>query len=382
MGLLDTLKAAGGAALMAGSCMGVAPLAQAATAAAVPRYTIKALGVPPSVESLFPSDLNDLGEVTGWARKEGSVSPFGVGFVYRDGLTTLLEPSPPDVDTPGLAINNRGEVAGFIRGPVLESPRPVIYRNGSVVDLRPEPVDRYAGMARDINNAGVTTGQIGGQSFIHDGTQARFLDIAGEASHTGLAISDAGEVLIQGGRPGEPRFYLYRESRATQLPQFGPDPSWRTYYHAMNNAGQVLGAVESCCESGPEFIYNYMDGSVHFIDVPDQSAFAAYDINDSGWIVGDWFAGKGFLYRNGQLQAFGDLLPPDVRDQWRDVRLAGMNNTGQILGTGVFAGPDGSAFRTFVATPVPEPGAAALTLAGLGVVGWAARARRNCSTQN
>jgi hypothetical protein len=382
MGVLETLKATFGSALVAASCMGAALPAQAAAAAAVLRYEIKALAVPAGADALIASDLNDLGAVTGWVRNEGNPTPYGVGFVWRNGRTTLLDPPAPAVASPGLAINNRGEVAGAVLDATLAA-RPFVYRNGSIVDLRPEPVDRYAGGATDINNAGAVTGALetpGGpfKTFVHDGRQLKFLEVQGETNHAGLAINDAGDVLMQSVYPDRVSHYLYRDGQVTKLPEFGPDPDpgWRTFYDTMNNAGQLLGYVESVDQPGPRFIYNSLDGTVDFLNVPDPGVISPADLNDSGWVVGYWGGRNGFIYRDGQLLAFDELLRPDVRAQWSDMRLVGVNNAGQVIGTGLLAGPDGSVFRTFVATPVPEFDTAALMLAGLGAVAWVTRQRR------
>ena len=77
------------------------------------------------------------------------------------------------------------------------------------------------------------------------------------------------------------------------------------------------------------------------------------------------------LYADGTLHALDQLLRPADTARWNLIEAFDINDAGQIL-------LQGERKRTgewgvLIATPVPEPAALALMVAGLGVVGTAAR---------
>jgi probable HAF family extracellular repeat protein len=101
------------------------------------------------------------------------------------------------------------------------------------------------------------------------------------------------------------------------------------------------------------------------------SASNAFALNDLGEVVGSadntFGAQRAFLYSGGVMVDLNSLLPPG--SAWQLLEATGINDSGQIVGNGIFNGQT----HGFLLTPqapaiVPEPGMFALlatALAGL-----------------
>jgi probable HAF family extracellular repeat protein len=108
-----------------------------------------------------PRDVNDAGQVVGWA---GDFSPSNTtvrGFIWEEGEVTMLDAVPGGVTSVASAINNRGEVAGSGKLPAPDGDelvtRAYLWTGGAVIDLGALPAyDRCAGL--DINDHGAVVG--------------------------------------------------------------------------------------------------------------------------------------------------------------------------------------------------------------------------------
>jgi hypothetical protein len=206
---LTTLSSPLAATLAAAAVLWVALPADAA--AKEPRYRIR-----PLPQHMAAADINNLGEVAGTVKIRGGETR---GAVWRDGQLQWLTSAPGDVRVTINALNDRGEVVGQALG-ASRMLRPVLYRDGSVVELDAGfSSTPLFGDAIDINNAGVSTGVVqDGQDFavrpfIHDGSKGRELEVAGAATVRGLDINDAGDVLLGYDQGDSGPMYLYRDGR-------------------------------------------------------------------------------------------------------------------------------------------------------------------------
>jgi probable HAF family extracellular repeat protein len=100
----------------------------------------------------------------------------------------------------------------------------------------------------------------------------------------------------------------------------------------------------------------------------------ARGINDSGEVVGALSGGinHAFLYRGGTMFDLNNLIDPS--SVWTIEAANAINDSGQIVGFG----PDRPAggIHALLLTPVPEPETYALLLAGLGLMGFMVRRRK------
>lgn len=60
-----------------------------------------------------PRDVNNAGQVVGWAGDTGPINPTARGFIWQDGEVTLLDAVPGGLTSVARAINERGDVTGF-----------------------------------------------------------------------------------------------------------------------------------------------------------------------------------------------------------------------------------------------------------------------------
>jgi hypothetical protein len=117
----------------------------------------------------------------------------------------------------------------------------------------------------------------------------------------------------------------------------------------------------------------YLDHNGVYTTFAVQGAFDTIPIaaNSSGEVTGVFndgtrFGNEGFAYIDGR---FVSVDPPGSID----TDVFGINSAGDIVG---YTSTDGQTYYGFLAQPVPEPSAWALTLVGFAGLGVAARRRR------
>ncbi|MCW7541178.1 hypothetical protein OOT46_25535 [Aquabacterium sp. A7-Y] len=81
-------------------------------AAAAPRYSLTPLGRLEEHGSVYPTALNDLGQVTGGASTPRGGSQEPRAFLWENGVMRDL--GRPGRNSGGFDINNRGQITGFI----------------------------------------------------------------------------------------------------------------------------------------------------------------------------------------------------------------------------------------------------------------------------
>lgn len=311
----------------------------ACSAHAAPAYHAVALG-----GEIAPKFVNDLGQVAG-------IGPDGKPVIWnRDGSLLHLAGAASEVTITGF--NNQGTVVGNAVIPGFSLPQPVMWRNGGAVERL--PLYGLAGFTAGINNRGDIIGYMAGASgtgtgevgFIQwgDGTAPQLFD-----DYRPQAIND--HAMVLGRRGGE------WGTRSWQDGAFGETLfAGDLFIRALNNDGRMAGTrsdyhVFSMIErEGQADLHELWFGFGH-------------DINDAGTVIGETdLALRAMLWIDGRTYALDHL--------WHDAQFSGwaldnawdINNGGAILARGT--GPFGES-GNFLLSPVPEPQAVVLLLAGL-----------------
>lgn len=316
-------------------------------------YTVTDLGPANSVTA-----LNESGQVLGWTDN---------GSFYYDGSSRYLLPAPPNGSFRGAGLNNRGEIVGTVTSPGSDYSI-AVYSNGAYRTVVQGP----NASASAINDAG----QIAGQelrayegALYSGGTITGIGTLPGDFASSTRAIASNGDVLAlsQGSTGGHAAIF----SNGTLSPVAGSVGLDVFDVTAFNNHGQVVGAVALYGGSLPIEAVLFSGGAAVLLGAfpgsEIQETFAS-SINDSGVIVGDDIYGvssTAFIdYSGTGLIDLNSLLING--SGWMLQNANGVNNAGQIAGTGLFDGRK-EAFLLSPAANTPEPASAALVLCGVAV---------------
>lgn len=349
----------------------------------VPRYRAETVPVLNAVQDprgfSYPTAMNNAGQITGGSRFGDRTAPRESPFLYSGGeLLRLTTGQTGRWLGAGMDINERGDVAGYVHG-ASGGPigfRPFLYRDGQLKELG-DPTALVDGQALGLNNQGHVTGFYDRKAFFYDGTAMRFLEgmpATPEGSSIGMGVNDHDVVVgtrtadEAGGAPWEA--FMYSGGHATALPGLGGS---YTAPERINNAGQVAG--NGITAAGEAHAFLYSGGKTTDLGTFGGISSFASDLNEAGWVVGTADGPSnndvGFLYAEGQLHRLRDLLAPGSQ-QWRIAGADAITDDGRILARAINQQKE---FSYLLLTPVPEPGALALALAGLGLVTLAARKR-------
>ena len=197
------------------------------------------------------------------------------------------------------------------------------------------------GLADGINNNGDIVGY-----WIHNGIGDVFL-YSGGVMHdlTSLispssgwvfqdaeAINSSGQITGAGMIGGQQHAFLYSAGTVADL---GTLPGAISYVgHALNASGQVVG--EADFPDGSRHAFLYSNGSMH-----DLGPGWATGINASGEVVGNSIVNGGerpFVYIGGTKYDLNSLVTPSMASQVKIFEATAINDSGQIAGTGAFAG--------------------------------------------
>jgi probable HAF family extracellular repeat protein len=352
------------------------------------RYTITDLGVLPGAERSFATDINDLGEVVGtsggadsrpafmWRSSTGRVDLRAIGnqprvnnrgevtgFSYlksatgsiRHALVWSATEGIKDLGTFGkdrsrsIAINDRGDVLVHalwenkpaLGGSVWQSKAFICESSGSV---RPLMATQEATLRLvDINNERKTIGTLR--------TEKDRVDAFVWNPETGFYIPEGADSLrlhrinnrgiAVGGRiigPNEVEAVLWRDNEITPLSGLGGD---YCVARDVNDRKQIVGysttRTGDRIESFREWQGEKGSGLKKLLRP------LATNLGESTW---GWQ--KPVLWVRGEPMDLNDAIPPD--SGWILWDAEAINNSGQIVGTGVFHGE----LRAYLLTPIAE----------------------------
>jgi probable HAF family extracellular repeat protein len=254
------------------------------------------------------SDLNDAGQVCGWAETANHAGTRA--FLWTNGVMKDLGSIGGDSSI-GCAVNKSGQVAGWStsNGSGLRAFR---WTNGVMQDLG--TIDGNNSVGLDLNDAGDVVGQVGAQAFIYSGGSMTALKPFNVAN----AIDNAGELVGDGEA-------FFRDSIGTVT--LAPGADGDVTPSALNDSKRVVGSVKT---NGSYYACRWDVGTQELQNLNDlvdplengDSLRVAWDINHTGQIVGETEQGLGFL------------LTPIVKKPNANDRLAYIYILAGIIGGG------------------------------------------------
>jgi probable HAF family extracellular repeat protein len=146
----------------------------------------------------------------------------------------------------------------------------------------------------------------------------------------------------------------------------------KSYAHAINSAGQVVGTAYIAGNASLHaFLYN--DGSMRDLGTLGGPSSYAYGVNDQGQVVGTSNVpgpdnAHAFVYRDGAMRDLNELADAAATG-WTLSSAHAINASGQIVGFGTFNGQTAG----FLLTPTSTAKLNLPTLEGAEVAGIAAR---------
>ena len=331
------------------------------------RYTITDLGTPDGSYAPNAAGINNRGQVIGGSYKH--IVDYGdvdVPWLWDSvkGLQAFPFYGRPfginDAGTiTGWTRNSAGAYSGFLYNGTSQQTIPLL---AGATDTLPRSIDA------DGTVVGYAAGAAGTTAFtfdqVHGTTPIGSLVPGGESQATGIRNGKiagwaASSQLDLGGHPAFHAF-LY-DGTMHDLGTFG---GLMSVAYGINASGQVVGGADTATNdfSGQvvSHAFVYSMGKMHDLGTTDPMfAPSSYgtSINAVGQVVGvayspSGFGGNAFLWTpevsnstQGKMELLQDLLPADAG--WRLYSAWGINDVGQIVGTGFHNG----AQAAFLMTP-------------------------------
>jgi len=336
--------------------------------AAAPQYRLVDLGIPPGAVGSGAYAINDNGQVVGY----GYDWDRGGALVWQNGSMQSLPHLAGFGSTSALGINSAGIVVG------ASGFRAVQWSNGTVRDLTLLPGGQFLIGAYDINDSGLAVGTSLGAAvesavLVTANGVVELPRHPGDSFSRGFAINNAGVSVGQSG------------SNAMMWIEQSPLVLGTGSALAVNEFNDAAGVVRTGVDNRGFDVFRaviWQFGETEAL-LPLPSGYAgsvARGINDANAVVGyggaEGFrptlqnvANRALLWENGFAYPL-DHLVQDA-DGWVLTEAWDINNHMQIVGAGIYQHQS----RAFMLSPVPEPSALVMLLAGFALIGCASELR-------
>lgn len=327
----------------------------AARQAATQQYFITDLGLTGYASAA--NAVNERGQVVGYVRATANAPPRA--FLWQNGQVTYLAPW----ESQAIDINDRGDIVGEALDPATGQQRALFWQ-GLLPVFLPMPNLPYlnSSVANAVNDNGVVAGTVWhfaaqpGGGFRLTGQTTAWPNLSSYRSpnfypflsNMGSDIGPADQVVGHNEtRSNETHAYLWQGETVTDL-ELGTQ--W-SHAEAVNGQNVIVG-WQQFGASVRAFRWTTQN-SIDLQGLPGGQNHWAYDLNENDAIVGETEFPSGlvepFLWQNGQCRALNSLIP--AQSGWRLVTARDINNRGQIVGYGYHHNRPAA----YLASPVPEP---------------------------
>jgi probable HAF family extracellular repeat protein len=329
--MLMTAVTAGGHALPIYNVQGVGPAAAASTAAAISSNGIVA-GNYQATDGSWQAFLFQNGQI--------SMVPLGAG-----GYQNMLS----GVNRQGVAAGQSYSLSGQVSATAWSN-------------LSPQVIE--SGFALAINDNGTVGGMRiradgSGQAFIQTNGIMRSVSGLPESFSAIYGLNNAG-AAVGYAMNSDGFMRAFQVDTAGNVTFLNPTGGANSYAMAINGAQVAAGHSQTA--SGALYATTWTNGAANLLGTLGGTNSGAYSINSLGRVVGfsDLPGAAGtaaFLYYDGILADLNTRIDPN--SGWRLLAAYGINDTGQIVGRGLFQGVE----QAFLLTPQTGPiGAGGLQL--------------------
>ncbi len=293
------------------------------------RYAVVVLEPPPNHVYSVATDLNNAGQVVGYAASPFSDPPL---LWDADGTPTVLPllPDPDPERSVGFArgINNLGQVCGDTNTRVAALRAALWPQPDTIVGIHDwQPANS---IATDINDNGVVIG-----SYYDDVSmlyayqwESGVTTILWPPMNLALGINNSGQIV--GTRRDTAHAVLWENGQTTELPG-----GLGSGANDINDQGRIAGYIAP----DPDHIYPvyWEGGQVHLLArLNSRHGGTAQGLNESGDLVGYNTVSPGehmgVIWRNNLMSVLDDLVVG--ADGWTVNNAQAINESGQIAGSG------------------------------------------------
>ena len=297
-------------------------------------YTVTELGTLGGDCGSVALSINNAGQIVG--RSSLPDNGYFHAFFWQLGAMIDLDPEPPEQRISWASgINDLGTIVGLQEVVPGQPSRPVIFANGSFIDLG--SLGGYGGWAMHINNAGTVVGKSPGKAgFDHAvmWTARGITDLGSIGGFQAWAheINESGCVVGTGSdQQGHAHALMWVARETADLGNLGG--TWAGA-SSINDDGIIVGNSQTAAGATHGFRWTASEGMVDLGAFPGCVNLAASDINRHGEIVGAVWPckGSGFavLWKDGRIIDLNTVVPPG------SIAIYGagdINDAGQIIGT-------------------------------------------------